>query len=158
MTRFLVVGYGNTIRGDDGLGPHIAQGLDIEKFPPSSRVKVLSLPQPDISLVSEFSDVDIVIFADARCDDDDALLRVERIETNAPGSCLAHSSHALGIHELLAIAAGWYGKQPTCFLIKPKGFDFSIGETLSEQAEKAALQASQAIYRLIERHVSGVVL
>jgi hydrogenase maturation protease len=154
MKNILVVGYGNTLRGDDGLGPAIIESLDIEEVPHSCRVRMVCLPQLDISLLTELQSTDIAIFVDARQDDDDELLLVDRLEPSHTCSIMTHSTHSMEIPALLSIADQWYNKKLTCYVIKPKGFDFSISETISEQSRQAGVLAKQLIHKIIHDHAN----
>ena len=151
MKTFLVIGYGNTLRGDDGLGPAIVGNLDIKRISVSNRVRTVCLPQLDISLVSELQHADVAIFVDARQDGDEALIHVDRLKPSHPSSIAAHSTHAMDITALLGITDQWYAKNPVCYLIKPKGFNFGIGDTLSEQGRQAGGLAEEMIYKIIRR-------
>lgn len=155
MNDTLIVGYGNTLRGDDGLGPYVVGRLGTDSLPTGTRC--LCLPQLDISLVEPLPRADVAIFVDARDDDDDALLRVDQIvppdlSGSSPG--MPHTTHAIGLPLLLGLAVQWYGRAPACYLLQPKGVDFSICETLSATAQRSAALAGQAILHLLRAHHS----
>lgn len=153
MKEVLLVGYGNILRGDDGLGPFVAESFERSKWPLSTRIHVMSLPQLDLSMVAQLHDADVVIFVDVRQDDAKELLLIERLiaphDGSAQSACGTHSSHCTGIPALLAITAKWYGKAPLCYLVQPKGFDFSMGAPISEKGLQAGEQARQAIHELL---------
>jgi len=154
MSDILIVGYGNTLRGDDAIGPYVVGRLEVSSLPPGTRC--LCLPQLDISLVVQLSEVDLALFVDARSDADYALIRVDRIA--APQPCPApagmpHTTHTMGLPMLLGLAAHWYGKAPDCCFLQPKGFDFSIGDTLSDAAHHSAALAQQVILQISWAHV-----
>ena len=152
MKKVLVAGYGNILRGDDGLGPFVAEGLKSAKKPLNTCIHVLSLPQLDISMVAELHNADVAIFVDARQDDKADLLLVDPISPSheqGPSTVHTHSTHCVGISALLTITAKWYGKAPSCYLVQPKGFDFSLGTSISEKGRQAAEHARQAIYELL---------
>ncbi len=153
MSRFLIVGYGNTLRGDDGLGPYVVENLEPEQLPPGTRC--LCLPQLDICLVAQLPRADVALFVDARQDDDGALIRVDRIGSTAmPDN--THSSHSMGLPILIGLTEQCYGTSPSCYLIQPKGVDFSICETLSEAALGAAELARQSVLQIVWAHYGKV--
>ncbi len=155
MKHFIIVGYGNTLRRDDGLGPLVVEGLEKDRMPPVARVRIASLPQLDVALVSELHQADVAIFVDARQDDDDALVQVDRIEPHKQRQASSgpmHSTHSMGLSALLGICHNWYAKELCCYLVKPKGFDFSIGETISEKGHIAAACAKRLIYQFLWDH------
>jgi hypothetical protein len=51
---------------------------------------------------------------------------------------------------LLRIAIDWYGAAPLCYAVMPKGYDFSIGDVVSEKAQTAAAHASGKIIEIIK--------
>ena len=58
----LVIGYGNTLCSDDGVGPVIAQQIARRNLP---QVQSLAVHQLTPELASEISKVDVVYFVDA---------------------------------------------------------------------------------------------
>lgn len=158
MNDVLIVGFGNTVRGDDGLGPLVTGSLEDGQMPPCAHARIAYRPQLDVSLVAELHEVDLAIFVDARQDEDDALIRVANIEPqkdSLQSPILSHSTHSMAISVLLSIVSKWYGRQPSCYLVQPKGFDFSFRETISEKANMAATLARQAIYQILWAHCHG---
>ena len=151
MTTTVIIGYGNTLRADDALGPTVVQTLEAERFPANFDVRTICLPQLDVSLVTTLEDADLAIFIDARHDEDETPICVDRIAPAQPASIVTHSTHAIDISALLGIVQQWYGRHPDCFLIKPKGYDFSISDALSRQGEAAAAAAKEAVYQILEQ-------
>ncbi|MCL5960124.1 MAG: hydrogenase maturation protease [Chloroflexi bacterium] len=151
-SKCLVIGIGNTLRGDDGLGPVTVAGLETMIAGGDSRVRVLALPQLDVLLAAEMSEVDTVIVVDAREDDNEDVVRVERVEPT-PGPLVPHhTSHTIGAAALLRMAQDWYGSAPICYTVMPKGYDFSISENISDGARLAAERARDTIVEIL---VSG---
>jgi len=158
MTDFLIVGFGNTLRGDDGIGPYVASNLDIEELPPHVSTRILCLPQLDISLAAILPEVDVAIFVDARNDAEIQAVKIDQIVPSMPSvenSCLTHTTHSMDLSILLGLAATCFGKAPPCYLVQPKGYDFSFGEMLSAKSHENVDQAIQAIYRIIRAPING---
>lgn len=152
VIKCLVIGYGNTLRGDDGLGPYIAEGLQSVVGLYGVDVRIMVLPQLDLVLASQMDKAEMVIFVDARVDDNEELVKIERIEP-ATGSIDQPSSHTMNIPALLRIAFDWYGAAPKCYAVMPKGYDFSIGETLSDRGLVAATHARSKIIEILGHHI-----
>lgn len=155
MNRVLVVGFGNTLRGDDGLGPRVADALARRHWPKSLKPHFLSLPQLDIGLIPALAEAALAIFVDARRDDDDAPIRIKRFAARADAASppIAHpGTHALTVDGLLGIVQHWYGRRPECYLILAKGQDFSFRETLSQRSRQAADLAVRAISKILTVH------
>ena len=149
MRQCLLVGYGNTLRRDDGLGPVIAAALRDAGGIPDTQMQVIEIPQLDITLAPTISESDLAIFVDARADDSEALVVSRVMDPDPDPPAPAHTSHSLSVSALLRMTLDWYGKTPRCYMVMPKGFDFSIGRTLSPQAEEAAAQAQTIILDLL---------
>ena len=150
MKECLVIGYGNTLRSDDGLGPYVVKSLTEKLENTGKNVRILSLHQLDISLSSSVSKLDIVILVDARADDTDELVTVEKIKPAAipltPGSI----SHTINIPTLLRASMDLFGAVPQCYIVMPKGYDFSFGERISEKAIKSASLARKKIVKILQ--------
>jgi Ni,Fe-hydrogenase maturation factor len=113
------------------------------------------LPQLDVTLASEMSDAALVIFVDARDDASEKFVKVERVfPTSAPLN-LGHTSHSVGIPDLLRMARDWFGSRPACYAVMPKGYDFSLSENISPNAQRTARQARSKIVEIIRRCATG---
>lgn len=153
VKKCLVIGCGNTLRGDDGLGPYIAEGLQDVVGSDGVDVRIMALPQLDVILACDMSEADIVIFVDARADDTEALVKIERIEPVAGPVTPQHTSHTISMPVLLRIALDWYGAAPLCYAVMPKGYDFSVGETVCDKARIAAAHARNNIIEILGQHL-----
>jgi hydrogenase maturation protease len=146
--KCLVIGCGNTLRGDDGLGPYLAETLRGAAWPHDVDIEITILPQLDIILASKVSEVDLLLFVDARADESEDLVKIEQVEPLASPVNLNHTSHTMSLSMLLRIALDWYGAAPLCYSVMPKGFDFSIGESISEGGRLSALHARNRIIEI----------
>jgi len=155
VPQILVVGYGNTLRGDDGLGPFIVDGLQDVAAVCEVDTQTMVLPQLDVTLASEMNDVTLVIFVDARADADKESVKVQRVFPAIAPLNLRHTSHSLGIPDLLRMAVDWFGSRPVCYAVMPKGYDFSLSENISPNAQRAAKQAKRKIVEIIRRRAAG---
>jgi len=118
----LVIGVGNTLRRDDGLGPFIATSL-----PPIPGVITLAVHQLTAELTEQLSGVDRVLFIDASMTDEQ--IKLKRItERNVP------PGHVFAPAALLALARAIHGTAPEGWLLPVPGSDFDFGEQLSSQA------------------------
>jgi len=151
VKKRLVIACGNTLRGDDGLGPYIAEGLQDMTGSDKVDLRIMSLPQLDVILASRLSEADLVIFVDARTDDSEELVKIERIEPAAGPVIPQHTSHTISMPVLLRIAFDWYGAAPLCYAVMPKGYDFSIGEVISGKALIAARNAMDKITKILQQ-------
>ncbi len=139
MKRVLVIGYGNTLRGDDGLGPRLASAIDKQGFP---GVEVHVCHQLTPELADPISRADAVLFIDARVLDDSGV-QLQRIEAEARA---AFNPHASDPATLLALARALYGAGPPGWWLTLPAVEFGFGESLSHAAQQS-LDAGLAAFR-----------
>jgi|SRR6185437_498803 hydrogenase maturation protease len=127
MPRVLVIGYGNPLRADDGVGWHAARAL--ERAVRDDEIQVLACHQLTPDLAANLSITQTVIFIDARCGGEPGswTSQAVRPQTVEPGSF----SHSCDPHALLAWARSLYGNSPQAMLISVCGESFAYGEGLS---------------------------
>ncbi|PPT05411.1 NADH-reducing hydrogenase maturation factor [Geitlerinema sp. FC II] len=123
----LVIGYGNSLRGDDGIGRAIAEQVASWNLP---HVRSLSLHQLTPELAEELSRVDRAVFIDA-CIDGDSV-RIEPISADKNSQVLGHS---LTPRSLLGMAQWLYDRAPEAWLISVPGETFEFSDRLSPTAE-----------------------
>jgi hydrogenase maturation protease len=124
--RALIIGYGNTLRGDDGLGPYVA---DCRRIACHELTPELAVPLSDASLV---------IFVDASRDRRPGEVACERVAPAPPGQVAL--SHAFTPEALLALARDLYGANPPAWLLSVGAGTLGYTEGLSP-AVRAALPA-----------------
>ena len=110
--RALLIGYGNPLRGDDGLGPYVADHLAADLLPADRRVACHELT-PEFAV--PLSEARLVIFVDASRDLAPGEVACARIAPAPPGQ--GAFSHALTPAALLALARDLYGASPPAWLL-----------------------------------------
>ena len=150
MKKCLIIGYGNTIRCDDGLGPYIVKSLRDKVGNLGKNIEIISLPQLDVTLTSLISRSDIVLFVDAKTDMADELVTIKRVKPNPGPAGLSYISHKINIPTLLRASLDWFGVEPLCYIIMPKGFNFSFSDTISEKALESANLAQNKIIEILK--------
>jgi len=143
LADLLVIGYGNTLRRDDSVGPLVAEAVEELRLP---RVWTLSLPQLAPEHGECLSRVKSVIFVDAAID-----VGGVRLRTLEPASSSRVTTHAVSASTLLAIAREYFGHAPRAWMLTIPGSDFSFGEELSPVAAKAVDKAVSKILEFISR-------
>lgn len=143
--QVLVVGLGNTLRGDDALGRIACDRLRLAVDP--HEVKVIDQCAPTPELAAEMSAVALVIFLDASVDGPADQVVTRRLTECAAADSLAHRVDLGG---LLGLTRRLYGHVPEAFAITFRGrtFDFSDCR-LSPEAEAASHGLVQESLRLI---------
>jgi len=103
MRRTLVLGIGNVLLGDEGVGVHGARALQNERMPEG--VTVLDGGTGGFHLLSCFSDFDAIVIIDASLDDL-PLGTVRLLEPRYPADFpRTLSAHDIGLRDLVEAAA-----------------------------------------------------
>jgi len=147
--NIILIGYGNELRGDDGLGPCIARTIADRAAP---QVRTLVVHQLTPELADDVAGADLVILVDACFPGDAGKVRMQKVEC-ATASGLAHTSEPRG---LLGLCRALYRHTPQAWLVTVAGDDFSLGDGLSTSAQANAAVAVKEIEALIEKHLAAI--
>lgn len=147
MARILILGYGNPLRGDDGLGWRAAQDL-LENS--SGEVEVHTCHQLLPEAVELTSRADTVFFIDASRDGEPGEVQCTPIK---PDISTPRFSHQLSPGAVLGLSRELYGRAPTAFLLSICGSSFDFEEKLSPVVA-ASLPRLTGLVRELSRHVS----
>lgn len=141
----LVIGYGNVLRRDDGVGVEVAQAIAAMDLP---GVNVITRQQLVPELAEPISKTDVVIFVDA---DGVATGRPELrpIKAAPAGQIFAHAADP---RSLLTLSREIFGGNPRAWSLAIPVEDFSFGFGLSPRSEKGL----DAAVKLIQRFVTGL--
>lgn len=145
--RNLVIGYGNVIRSDDGVGVQVAEAMEALALP---GVEVIACHQLTPDLAEPMARADRVIFADARPVPEHGApeLEVFAVEPRpAPGFGLHRGDPA----DLAALAMALYGRCPPTWCVAIPTVQFDLGDQLSDVARQGVRDAVAAITRLVAR-------
>jgi hydrogenase maturation protease len=125
MARVLIIGYGNPLRGDDGLGWHAAERLRAELTSEDVEVKAVHQLTPELS--DDLSKAELAIFIDAAAEGEPgAVLRREVTPAGGEGAFTHQATPAA----LLAAARTLFGRAPEAVLfsvpVEAGGFDEAL--------------------------------
>jgi len=139
MARILIVGIGNPLRSDDGLGWHVAHELSRELLRDDVQVIATQQLTPEIS--DSVSRAELVLFIDAAQSGEPGTLRCEQI---VPAGAPGRHSHSLSPATVLGMAQELYGRCPPAHLLTIAAESFATGDTLSASVSAAvpALKAN----------------
>ncbi len=131
-SKILIIGYGNTLRGDDGVGYKIAETIKQWHY---ENITSLPVHQLTPDLAENLSQVDTVIFIDAvpLTDIKKAKLEIKTISINNKSNNLAHHNNP---EQLLSLTQAIYQKVPKAYWILVPGFNFNFSEELSPITQK----------------------
>ena len=157
----LVIGYGNTLRRDDGVGARAAELLAADPRLSGAEVQARYQLLPEMAL--DISTSTLVIFVDADMRglpgsieihhiDPEAAARSDADARGEPGA----SSHHVGAGELVALAAQLTGARPQAVAIGIGVADTELGEGLSPAVEAALPRVVDIVAGLVDEHRKGV--
>ncbi|MGA7980693.1 MAG: hydrogenase maturation protease [Chromatiaceae bacterium] len=144
--KTLVIGYGSPIRGDDAIGPLVADRLEAEGT--AADVTVVSRHILTADLVPAIAAADLAIFLDAAVDGAAGEVRCRSLEPDA--AARSTMAHFLDPRELLAWTHALYGRVPKTYLVSAAGASFDYaGYQLTPVAEAAVDPMLERVRALI---------
>jgi hydrogenase maturation protease len=141
----LVVGYGNALRTDDGIGWHAAERLAADERLDGAVVLRRHQLTPELAL--DISAVSLVIFIDASRDLPPGSVDVGRMELADVAA--SSSSHHLRPSVLVALTQELYGREPAAFIVRCGVASLELGDRLSPVVEAAMATVIDAVVGLI---------
>jgi hydrogenase maturation protease len=144
----LVIAYGNTLRGDDGVGPRVAVAVAALRLP-GVRVLACALLTPELAEV--VSRAGRVIFVDAAVD----APREVRMRKLAPAASSQLMAHAANPATLLALARDVFGRAPEAWWLTIPIEKMGIGEELSPLAQRGLKLAVKQVKKCAAERSCG---
>lgn len=143
--NYLVIGYGNTLRSDDGAGYRVAEIAETWDIP---NLRSLPIHQLTPELAEAIAQSHLTFFVDVWLlqSNETPELRVEAI---APDTTATYSGHACDPRALLALAQMLYGKAPRAYWVLIPAESFAFGEELSAIAQKGLEEALEKIKKML---------
>jgi hydrogenase maturation protease len=153
--RVLVIGYGNTLRRDDGVGVCAAELLRAD--PRFAEVDVLAVHQLTPELALDIGAASLVVFVDADVSAEPGAVHLQPLGSalEAAEAEPGASSHHVGTAELLALAGELTGAVPEAVAIVIGVADLQLGEGLSPAVEAALPQVVDMVSDLVASHQHG---
>lgn len=139
--RMLVIGYGNELRQDDGVGPRVARMVAGWRRP---GVEAMAVHQLTPELAERVKQAERVVFVDAGLGQDVAARRLQPVQAAA---AWGHTCDPPG---LLALAEVLYGPGPEAWLVQVPAVCLGFGEELSAVAQRGMAMAVEQIRELAE--------
>lgn len=147
VTDVLVLGYGNDLRGDDGVGRRLAEAVEAWGLP---GVCAASLHQLTPEVAETVSHAELVVFADASP-------QVKRVHL---GPVLRQSSTSEGAHQVdpsavLELARMVYDRAPAAWMLHLPAEQFELGAALSASAQVGLAEALDRLRGLVDEAMPG---
>lgn len=151
--RILVIGYGNSIRGDDAAGWQAAVTLaredDISRDP---RVDITPTAQLSPELAADLARTDEAIFVDASCEGTPGEINVNSLEDSSIP--LGEMPHALTPSDLAGLTRQIYDWTGRSTLVTITGRSFGFQQKLSPPVEAAFPELLQTIRKRVTQALS----
>lgn len=140
-SELLVIGYGNTLRRDDGVGPKVAEAIESQKLP-GVRVIVCHQLTPELAELISQSRAVVFVDADAKAKGE---VKLREIEAGDAGQILAHATDP---RSLLGLARQLFGRNPKAWSLAIPVEDLGFGDGLSPRAAAGSEIAVREIQSL----------
>jgi hydrogenase maturation protease len=147
--RALVIGYGNVLRSDDGVGRHAAERMaDDPRF---DGVTVIARHQLTPELALDVSRAARVVFVDASRGPRAGTFTVEQVASSEAAATA--SSHQLGPSGLVELARELYGRVPDVAIVNVGVASLAYGDRLSPMVDAVLPQLVDAVAELVAHRV-----
>jgi hydrogenase maturation protease len=147
----LVIGYGNPLRSDDGVGPAVAVRLAAD--PRFEGVDVRSEHQLTPELALDASRASLLVLVDAGVGETPGEVSVRRLDPSGePGTAWTHH---LDPAALVGLARELWGAAPPVVLVSIGPASLEVGERLTPTVLPAVDRAVDLVAGLVEAHRRG---
>jgi hydrogenase maturation protease len=140
--ELLVIGYGNPLRRDDGVGPRVAEAIEALQLPGVRTIVCQQLSPEDAEPISHARKV---IFVDAAVDKIDGV-HFRKLEPGATTQLMAHSADP---RTMLALARDVFGHAPEAWWLTIPAIYLGFGTDYSPEAEAGFHTAVMEIKKLV---------
>lgn len=144
----LVIGYGNPLRSDDGVGPAVAARLDGDPRLAGADIRLAHQLTPEMAL--DASQATLLVLVDAGAAERPGEVAVRRMEPSAdPGTAWTHHLDPSG---LVGLARELWGVAPPVVVVSIGPATMEVGERLSPVVAASVERAADAVVQVVEAH------
>ena len=144
----IIIGYGNSLRGDDAIGCRAAHELE-KVFRGDPDVEVIASQQLTPEMAEDVARSEFVIFLDAALADNPGTIhRMDILPEPGPGGF----THHLTPSSLLSAAEQLYGDAPAAIGLTLTGWSFELGERLTPGAKRRLPDLVHLAREVVEKH------
>lgn len=145
----LVLGVGNPGRRDDGIGPALVDALEADAVPGLSLEAAWQLSLEHAATIVEHR---TVMFVDAAAQGGEPF----SLCPVGPGrGTAAFTTHVMDPQDVLAVCGLAFGRVPEAWLLAVRGYDFELGEGLSDVARGNFASALRAAREFVASALKG---
>jgi len=144
----LVLGIGNPLRGDDGLGQAVVEHLSQSR---PLNCNVLAIHQLTPELAEQMAKAAFVVLIDASREGEPGEVRVHQLPFPAHPSLRAGTvgTHHMTPEELTYLAATMYSYCPPVIVISVTGIHFELGEQLSAPVVLSLSRVNALLHQML---------
>ena len=150
--RALVIGFGNTLRADDGVGRYAAERLAGD--PRLAGATVIAVHQLAPELAIDVARADLLVLVDAGRGPAAGAFTIDRVERSE--GLGARWSHQFGPAGLVALAEDLYGNAPAAYVVTVGVASVGAGDRLSPAVEAALPLVVDAVAGLVAGGAAGL--
>jgi hydrogenase maturation protease len=148
----VVIGFGNTLRGDDAAGRLVVEELSKRNL---ENVELVSVTQLVPELAALVARANAAIFVDTSLESRTAPVEPQIVSEDPE---IGETSHHMGPRDVMALTQTCFHATPLAWLVTIPGVDFESTGKVSAKARAGAASAVDAVLNLIARvHESEVV-
>jgi hydrogenase maturation protease len=137
----LLIGYGHTLRSDDGVGPRVLQAVEALQL---KDVRTIACDLLTPELADPVASAEVVVFVDAAVDSP----RQVQLRPLKPADSSQLMAHAADPRTVLALARDVFGRTPAAWWLTIPVENMGIGEELSPFAKRGLGEAVEMIKKL----------
>ena len=150
----LVVGYGNGLRSDDGVGPAVAARLAGDPRLAGADVRAAHQLTPELAL--DASRVSLLVLVDASADAPAGEVVVTRLDPEAvAGEAGGAMTHHLDPAGLVGLARELWGVAPPVVVVSVGAASLEVGEWLTPAVEASVPRAVDAVAAIVAAHAGA---
>lgn len=132
------------MRGDDGVGPRVAEAVAAMNLP-GVRTLVCQMLTPE--LADQISQARVAVFVDAAVDAPNEV-QLRKLEPNETSQLMAHAADP---RTMLALARDVFGHAPQAWWLTIPAVKLDFSEDLSPEAQRGFAQALDLVRELANR-------
>jgi hydrogenase maturation protease len=145
-TGVLVIGYGNPLCGDDGIGPAVVHELRRTGVLPGARLEVRVQLAPEVA--ADASEAALLVLVDAAAGLAPGAVRATAVPPTAAGQALTHTVDGGSI---AALSSALWGRLPEVVTVGIGPVSMEFGDGLSVTARNAIPGAIEAVIGVVAR-------
>ncbi|MEU9075796.1 hydrogenase maturation protease [Kitasatospora sp. NPDC048538] len=159
--RIVVIGVGNRLRGDDGVGAAVVDVLAADPYPVA---RLAACDGEPARLIELWDGAELAVVLDAVRVSPERAGRLHRLRLTGPGASVAGTvtaepaaagSHGLGLGHALALAEALDRVPRELVLLAIGGSAFGLGHGLGPAVAEAVPDAAAAVRAIVARHRAG---